>query len=38
MKNIYQALIDLYDELDAELVKIGPTFGVDYAKEEVISC
>ncbi|CAN1327510.1 Alpha-copaene synthase [Linum perenne] len=35
MKNIYQVLIDLYDELEAELAKIGPTFGVDYVKEEL---
>ncbi|CAN1810316.1 Alpha-copaene synthase [Linum perenne] len=35
MKNIYQVLIDLYDELEAELAKIGSTFGVDYAKEEL---
>ncbi|CAN0896594.1 Alpha-copaene synthase [Linum grandiflorum] len=35
MKNVYQALINLYDEFDMELAKLGPSFGVDYAKEEL---
>ncbi|CAN0926008.1 Alpha-copaene synthase [Linum grandiflorum] len=35
MKNIYRALIDLYDEFHMELSRVGPTFGVDYAKEEL---
>ncbi|CAN0909099.1 Alpha-copaene synthase [Linum grandiflorum] len=35
MKKIYQALVNLYDEFDTELAKIGPSFGVDYATEEL---
>ncbi|CAN0908272.1 Alpha-copaene synthase [Linum grandiflorum] len=35
MKNIYRTLIDTYDEVEMELAKSGPTFGVDYAKEEL---
>ncbi|CAN0897842.1 Alpha-copaene synthase, partial [Linum grandiflorum] len=35
MKNTYRSLIDVYDEFDMELAKVGPTFGVEYAKEEL---
>ncbi|CAL1358032.1 unnamed protein product [Linum trigynum] len=35
MKNLYRIIIDLYDEIEMELAKTGPTFAVDYAKEEL---
>ncbi|CAL1386287.1 unnamed protein product [Linum trigynum] len=35
MKNMYRVIIDLYDEIGIELSKSGPTFAVDYAKEEL---
>ncbi|CAL1391845.1 unnamed protein product [Linum trigynum] len=35
MKNLYRIIIDLYDEIEVELAKTGPTFAVNYAKEEL---
>ncbi|CAN1831075.1 Alpha-copaene synthase [Linum perenne] len=36
MKNMYKVIIDLYDEIEMELARTGPsTFAVDYAKEEL---
>lgn len=37
MKPIYRALLDLYDEIEAETAKVGRSFCVHYAKKEV-SC
>ncbi|CAL1373300.1 unnamed protein product [Linum trigynum] len=34
-KDLYHIIIELYDEIELELAKIGPTFAVDYAKEEL---
>ncbi|CAL1391847.1 unnamed protein product [Linum trigynum] len=35
MKNLFRIILDLYDEIEIELEKTGPTFAVDYAKEEL---
>ncbi|CAL1358034.1 unnamed protein product [Linum trigynum] len=35
MKNLFRIIIDLYDEIEIELAKTGPTFAVDYAKDEL---
>ncbi|CAI0454325.1 unnamed protein product [Linum tenue] len=36
MKNMYRLIINVYDEIETKLAETGPTFAVDYAKEEVI--
>lgn len=35
MKPIYQTLLDIYDEIEAEAAKEGRPYCVNYAKEEV---
>ncbi|CAN1221553.1 Alpha-copaene synthase [Linum grandiflorum] len=35
MKNMYRVIIDLYNEIEMELGKIGHSFALDYAKEEL---
>ncbi|CAL1391841.1 unnamed protein product [Linum trigynum] len=35
MKDLYHAIIKLYDDIEIELGKRGPTFAVDYAKGEL---
>ncbi|CAI0375606.1 unnamed protein product [Linum tenue] len=35
MKNIYDVLFILYDEIEREIEKIGPTFAMDYNREEL---
>ncbi|CAI0456479.1 unnamed protein product [Linum tenue] len=34
MRNVYSVILNLYDEIEKETGKIGPTFGVQYAKAE----
>ncbi|CAI0457089.1 unnamed protein product [Linum tenue] len=35
MKKTYRLILDLYDEVESEIGKSGPTFPVDYAKGEL---
>ncbi|CAI0454323.1 unnamed protein product, partial [Linum tenue] len=35
MKNMYRLIINVYDEIETKLAETGPTFAVDYAKEEL---
>ncbi|CAI0456618.1 unnamed protein product [Linum tenue] len=35
MRNVYSVILNLYDEIEKETGKIGPTFGVQYAKAEL---
>ncbi|CAI0375601.1 unnamed protein product [Linum tenue] len=35
MKNIYDVIFILYDEVEREIGKIGPTFAMDYNREEL---
>ncbi|CAI0388172.1 unnamed protein product [Linum tenue] len=35
MKNMYRLILNVYDEIEMELAKAGPTFAADYAREEL---
>ncbi|CAI0454664.1 unnamed protein product [Linum tenue] len=35
VKNVYRVIRDLYTEIESEIGKTGPTFGVEYAKGEL---